>query len=161
MAQRSPLSQAFAEDHRHMTRGFWKMRKNLEADDLPAAIELADNIDRLVGPHIEFEESVFYPVLRAVLGDEFVDQLYEEHKIGRMVLLEMEKLGEINKLTEAQRHLLVKRIKKALEHAVSCATLLSHLDTLDENRQQSMLDQLEQLRSKGHRWTELNETTPA
>ena len=161
MTQRSPLSQAFAEDHRHMTRGFWKMRKILEADDLPAAKQLADTIDRVVGPHIEFEESVYYPALRKILGDEFIDRLYAEHQIGRAVLLELDKLSVDSKLTEAQRHILVKRIKKALEHAVSCATLLSHLDELDENRQQIMLDQLEQLRATGHRWTELNETTPA
>jgi len=161
MAQRSPLSQAFAEDHRHMTRGFWKMRKNLEADDLPAAKQLADNIDQVVGPHIEFEESVYYPVLRKVLGNEFVDQLYAEHRIGRAVLLEMEKLSTDAELTGAQRHILIKRIKQTLEHAVSCATLLSHLDELDENRQQIMLDQLEQLRATGHRWTELNENPTA
>lgn len=149
------LSKAFLEDHRHMTRGFWKLRKALESDDIAAAIEIAGSIDETVGPHIEFEEEVYYPALREILGREFVDRLYAEHGIGQGVLQEVLHLGEKQDIEPEVRDDLVDRTSQTLQHAVSCGTLLSHLDSLAPERQQEMLDKLAAIRKRGHLWSEL------
>jgi hypothetical protein len=153
-SKRFPLGEAFTEDHRHMTRGFWKLRNSLEAEDLDSAIGLAREINRQVGPHIEFEETVFYPELRKVFGDEFVDNLYREHAVGRAVILELMSLDENAELPAGRLHELADRAGKTLEHAVSCGTLLSHLEALSDERQRELLTKLKTIRIQGKPWSE-------
>ena len=43
----------------------------------------------------------------------------------------------------------------ALEHALSCGTLLSHLDGLPGEELEAMTAELEKARRLGRRWTEL------
>lgn len=149
-----PLGDCFTEDHRHMTRGFWKLRNALEAGNLEKAIDLAKVIDRKVGPHIEFEEAVFYPELRKVFGDEFVDRLYREHAVGRAVILELLSLDKHAQIVDSRLNELAERAGKTLEHAVSCGTLLSHLEALDDQRQRELLTQLKTIRIRGKPWSE-------
>jgi hypothetical protein len=153
---KSALTRAFAEDHRHMTRGFWKLRKALQACDIAAAIDIVREIDRKVGPHIEFEEAIFYPALRPVLGDDYVEQLYQEHRIGRAVLEDILGLSRDEPLPEEQRQDLIDRTTVTLDHAVSCGTLLSHVDRLAPDEQDKVLDQLMQSRERGRLWSELD-----
>jgi hypothetical protein len=148
-----PLGECFTEDHRHMTRGFWKLRNSLEAEDLETAIELAHEIDRRVGPHIEFEETVFYPELRKVFGDEFVDRLYREHEVGRALILELLSMDEHAGLPKPRLAEMAQRADKSLEHAVSCGTLLSHMEALDESRQRELLAKLRNIRIRGTPWS--------
>lgn len=149
----NPLGKAFTEDHRHLTRGFWKLKKVLEAGDMKQAREIARDIDECVGPHIEFEETLFYPALRQVLGDQFVDQLYREHTIGKGVIMEIIESGPEQELSGSTRKELVLQTRKMLDHAISCGTLLSHLEALDPERQKEFLQMLEAIRARGAAWS--------
>lgn len=152
---RSTLEEAFQEDHRVMTQGFSRLLKALEEDDLPQAIEIADDLDRHVGPHIEFEERVLYPQVSKDRGAAYVDQLYDEHQTALQAVNFLRGCRGKKKLTSEDRHRLIEQVKTALDHAISCGTLLSHLTVLDANRQQVLVEELNAFRRKQHRWTEL------
>ena len=153
--ENNPLHEAFLEDHRQLTRGLARIRQALLDGDVGGAARMAEALDHQVGPHMEFEETVFYPELRKKLGSEFVDQLYHEHDIGRSALEALIELGPSGSLAEARRRELAQNVNTALEHAKSCGTLLSHLDYLTEEERATMLEQLLAARERGRPWTQI------
>lgn len=153
--ERMALHQAFLEDHRQLTRGLAGIRQALRDRDLAEAARLAEELDRRAGPHMEFEETVFYPGLRNKLGSEFVDRLYHEHDTGRSAVAALIAMGPRATPTEAECRRLAERVDTALDHAKSCGTLLSHLGELDEQEHAEMLEELLAARERGRRWTEL------
>ena len=152
-SEKNPLHEAFLEDHRQLTRGLARIRQALLDEDVAGAARLASELDRQVGPHMEFEEAVFYPELRKKLGSEFVDRLDHEHDIGRAALEALIELGPSGSLTEARRGEILCSVETALEHAKSCGTLLSHLGYLDEEERAAMLEELLAARERGRPWT--------
>jgi len=56
----SPLGRAFVEDHKHMIGGVAKLKQALEQRGTTEAKQIAEDLDRVVGPHIQFEETVLY-----------------------------------------------------------------------------------------------------
>ena len=151
----SPLATAFTDDHRVFTRGLSRILKALRKDDQTTAVALAVELDRAVGPHIEFEEQVFYPILVESLGKDFVRQLYREHRIGQTAVSALVSHPHGEPLPEGARDRLIEQLETAMDHALSCGTLLSHVTTKDPAEQQRLLDQLEDIGRRGHRWTEL------
>ena len=150
------LKAAFIRDHRIMTRGFWRLRQALDRGDWQEARTLAEKLDREVGPHIEFEEHVYYPRLKPIIGARTVEQFYREHGTGRHVIEDI--LAATGAPPdEATRAGLAARCGKMLEHAQSCGTLISHLEALPDEEQESLLSRLEEIRERGHSWSELAE----
>ena len=83
MTNQSPtLRDAFLEDHRSLTTGLSNLLQALEDGDLREATRMADDLDQVAGPHMTFEEEVFYPELARILGPEFIERLYGEHEAG-------------------------------------------------------------------------------
>ena len=149
------LAAAFTEDHRHFTRGLSRLLKALEDDDLAAAVELADDLDRVVGPHIEFEEEVFYPEVARARGGDYVRQLYLEHRIGQNALRALLAHRTDAALAPRERDDLIAQLRTAQDHALSCGTLLSHITCQGPEAQQRMLEQRNEMLERGHRWTQL------
>ncbi|MFQ5741686.1 MAG: hemerythrin domain-containing protein [Acidobacteriota bacterium] len=152
---RTTLADAFLSDHKVMTQGFHRILKALERNDLKGAVELARRLDRVAGPHIEFEEEILYPQIRRNRGRDYVSRLYREHQVALQGIQTLLQSPAGTALDPHEKEQLVGKIRTALDHAVSCGTLLSHLTTLDETRQEQILNRLRDLRSQGHRWTEL------
>lgn len=150
----SPLTAAFTEDHRSFTRGLSRILKALKSGDDATAVRLADELDRAVGPHIEFEEQVFYPEVAKSRGKEFTRELYREHRVGQSALKALLEPGRTT-FSAAEREDLVSRLETAMDHALSCGTLLSHITTRGEAEQERMLQELRQASRRGRRWTEL------
>ncbi len=150
---KSELELAFLEDHQHLLRGLTEILKALESEDLAAAAAAAERLDETVGPHMRFEEEEFYPALRAVLGNDYVNRLYDEHTEGQRAVWELRSRGP-EALTGTDRARLMQQVETTLNHAVSCGTLLSHLDALDEARQRALLERLVELRHEGQLWSE-------
>lgn len=153
--ERSPLTMAFLEDHRQLMRGLNRLRETLERGDVSAAIELAKQIDRMVGAHIEFEEEVLYPKVAESETREFVRQLYDEHHAGLRAVEHLRKRSAEKALSPDEQARLVADTQTMVDHAASCGTLLSHLTALDADRQSTILERLMELRDQGHRWSEL------
>lgn len=153
--EKTPLEEAFLEDHRHLTHGLARIREALRTADDTEAARTADEVDRVVGPHMRFEEEVFYPKLVEKLGGDFVDQLYGEHEIGQSAVKALVGLKPEERLTEGRRKELLDEVGTALQHARSCGTLLSHIADLDESEHRAMLQKLKKLRGSGIRWTDV------
>jgi hypothetical protein len=150
----SRLRDAFLEDHRVLTRGLKGLKRAVEEGELGRAARLADELDRAAGPHIEFEERAFYPELRRTFGNDFVDQLYREHGAGQRALRMLQAHGGGRELGADERASLADDLDVAVQHALSCGSLTSHMDALPGERQQSLLDELERTRRGEARWTE-------
>jgi len=154
MTEKNPLAKAFLEDHKHLIQGFSRLLQALKENDVSKASQIADDIDRQAGPHIEFEEEFFYPILQQARGREYVSQLYQEHGAG---------LHAVKSLRDAKGDLgtdeteaLLADAQTALDHAVSCGSLLSHVTTLGDQQQAELLEKLLGLRKQGRRWTEFS-----
>ncbi len=148
------LRNAFIEDHRHLTQGLNRLLKALRADDFEEGIAIARELDRVAGPHIQFEEEVLYPEITRTRGTDFTDRLYDEHGTALQAIrtLLAANGGSLSPSTKAQ---VIEAAQTGLSHAVSCGTLLSHLTTLPEEMQERLLTRLQDLRADGRRWSEL------
>lgn len=154
MQEDRSLSDAFLEDHQHLTRGLSAALEALESDDLQAAVEIAEELDQRAGPHIRFEEEHFYPKVAERRGQAYVAQLFREHEAGRVALRALLAGGHARELSSDEKRRIQKGLREALDHAVSCGTLLSHVTTLEQGEQQRLLKTLLQLRETGGRWTD-------
>lgn len=159
MTKASPLREAFLEDNRKLTRGLLRLLDALKENDLVAARREADRLDQDAGPHMAFEEQVFYPTLDRILGSAFVDQLYHEHAEGQDAVRTVLNREPDHPFADHERQALVEHVETALEHALSCGTLLSHVDVLEAPAKQEMLERLLELRRRGRRWTALGSPT--
>jgi hypothetical protein len=149
------LRDAFLEDHRALTRGLTRLVQALQQNDVALAVQLAEQLDRTVGAHMEFEEHVFYPELEKVLGAEFVSRLYHEHELGQGAVRSLVAHDPGAPIDEDQRTELIGQLQTALEHALGCGTLLSHVAALDADAQAAMHAQLLAIRNTGTRWSTL------
>ncbi len=149
------LHDAFVDDHQRLIRGLGEIRRALHGRETSRAVRLARTLDQDVGPHVEFEESVFYPRLRPLLGAAFIDQLYAEHQVGQDTIRHLLKLDPEGELTQRECDALIAKIDSVLEHALSCGTLLSHLDALDAGQRETLLETLLTIRERRRKWTDL------
>ena len=148
------LREAFLEDHKHLTRGLTRTIEALRNGDDATAIQVANTMDQAVGPHVEFEETVFYPELAEILGEPFVEHLEIEHDIGKRAVQTILSHAEGEPLVGEERKEVIVSLDTMLDHAMGCGTLLSHLDGLKEARKKELLERLLELRQGGLRWTE-------
>lgn len=149
----SKLAQMFLDEHQHLTRGLWEIHQALKKNDLQTAAHRAEVMDRLVGAHMEFEEEVFYPELATRLGNEFVNRLYEEHDEGQAAVKALLS-GGIAQLDGAGRARLLGQVEIALDHAISCGTLLSHIGDLDPAEEERVMERWREIRDRNPRWSE-------
>jgi hypothetical protein len=152
----SALSKAFLEDHRHLTQGFAGLLRAIDDNDVKEARALADELDRRGGPHIEFEEKVFYPELATSFGGEFTRTLYQEHEVAYRAVESLLSRGDADRLSAQEQALLHRQVKTGLDHAITCGTLISHIAGLEPQRQHELLEKLLEFRRKGCRWSELS-----
>jgi len=151
----TPLTQAFLEDHRTLTRGLDQLREAVVNDDFRTAKHLADQLDRSVGGHIEFEERILYPEVALTTGADHVHRLYAEHRAGREAIGRILSVPDTEKLPPDVRPKLLAQLNTVCDHVLSCGTLVSHLASLPAPKQAAILERLLQYRSAGHRWTQL------
>ncbi len=154
MSSMPNLFEAFRHDHAVLGMGFHEISTLLRAGDGAAARRVAMRLDRDAGPHIAFEESRFYPLLRKSLGDEEVDRLYREHKEGLTVLHILLDASERHLPSAALAALLWQ--SEAMErHIAKCGELLEAMDRIPPDGQAALLRDLIAWRESGIRWTEL------
>lgn len=153
------LHDAFLTDHKQLTRGLSAILRALRAGDTERAFRLASELDEAVGPHMQFEEEVFYPEVEKILGREFVDQLYAEHALGQRAIRSILAHGQRGELA-GEIETLIRDLETTLQHAFSCGTLLSHLDALPADETATLLRKLQELRSSEIHWSMLPERRP-
>ena len=150
--QQTILKNEFLSDHQQMTRLLVQLHRALVDGDRLLAKKLAVELDQHVGPHIQFEETVLYPLVAKSLGTEFSKQLYSEHSdikraVRYLVTTDQPTQISIDTLEELKNDL-----DTGVKHAESCGTLLSYLTNLPEKETTSALKQLRDLRKANRRW---------
>lgn len=155
MPQTGSLRAEFLADHRRMIKGLERVREAVDANRPADAHAIADEVDRVAGPHIAFEEEVLYPSLRRILGDRDVSRLYEEHGEGEDVIRDLVRRTDPRPFGREERQRALDHIAVMQDHALTCGTLLSHVEQMDDVAQAEMLDRLLELRANPVRWTEL------
>lgn len=149
------LQRAFIDDHRTLLRGYTQLIQTLETRDFVRVAEEACRLDRLAGPHIAFEERFLYPKVRESRGESYASKLYNDHVVILETLIELQNLESDSELTNADLTVLTQRLRRGLDHAVACGSLLSQLQTLSDSEQAKALEQLDQLRAQAIPWSEL------
>ncbi len=151
----SDLGKEFVEDHSRLARCLVRLQEALQQNDLQQIVQAADDLDRVAGPHMQFEEEVLYPEVENVRGREFVGRLFHEHGIGLDMVKSILRREGSESLSSSERKELLHSVELTLEHVYSCGSLLSHLTELEQSRQTEMLDCLREFRRSEKRWTEL------
>jgi len=149
------LEAEFVTDHRTLTQTISRLLDALRSGRDAEAMQIADELDTLAGPHIAFEESVMYPEVARHTDAAFAQRLYEEHRIALRGVRRLLEHREQPELSPEERTKIMDDLQTGLDHVVSCGRLLSHLTVLDEKTQRQYLDQLIDLRHQGTRWTAL------
>jgi hypothetical protein len=149
------LEAEFVADHRVMTQSISQLLDALRSGRDTDAMRIADDLDRLAGPHIAFEEAVLYPEVARRKDRAFAESLYSEHGIALRGLREVLSHRD-SAISSVQREQIIQDLQVGLEHAISCGTLLSHLTVLDAETQQRYLEQLREFQQRGGRWTALH-----
>lgn len=150
------LAQAFVDDHQTLTRGYSAAHQAVESGDLTSAKRIADELDQLAGSHIAFEERFLYPIVRTARGDTYASKLYHEHRLILKTLVELQAAASMD---ETHKSRWLAGLQEGLEHAATCGTLLSHLQTLPEAEQTQLLKDLRSLQQQPIRWSELEQST--
>jgi hypothetical protein len=153
------LEQEFVKDHKEMTRALVAVLTALENQDDSLAIQLADQLDVLAGPHIRFEESILYPTVAKSAGKELHQRLLAEHQQPLAAIRFLLKCRDDASLSAAERQQMIEQFRTGLVHVESCGRLLSHLTSLDEQTQSRYLQELRDLRSAKTRWSELERSS--
>lgn len=138
-----------------MTRLLAQLTAALRNGDNELARQLADELDLVAGPHIQFEENVLYPLVAKSEGSAFARQLYGEHRATLRGLKQIVSHSRKRPLTETYRRDVLRDIQLGLNHAESCGTLVSHLGDLSAHEEDAAVKQHELLRQQQRRWTEL------
>jgi hemerythrin-like domain-containing protein len=154
-AEQNPLTEAFVSDHRQITRRLSRLLKAVRDGDFEQSREIAVEVNRLAGPHIQFEEEFLYPHIARLLGRDYAVRLYEEHEAGRSVLKQLTRGDRATGFAAGEREALERLLGTAVEHAATCATLVSRMAEAPFNVQASMRAGLDRCRAAGLRWTEL------
>ena len=144
------------EDHRHLTQGLSNILQALRDDNLERAIQMAEDLDRVAGPHIEFEEELLYPEVGKSRSPDYVSRLYREHQVALAAVKALINSKTQGRLEPQLKEQILQNLKTGLDHAISCGNLLSHVTSLDQKRQDEMLARLLDLRRIGRRWSELS-----
>ncbi len=149
------LFAAFREDHAVLGRGFHDLSQSLRVRDIAAARTAADNVDKLAGAHIAFEERYFYPALVPLLGEQDVARLLHEHQAGLSVIRELLVAGDDESLTDAQWSALLERSQEMEQHIAECGELFGAMGRIEASERDALHQHLLDLRRQAPRWTEL------
>ena len=142
------LLAAFKRDHVVLGRGLHQLGAALRARDILSAKRIADRLNHAVGPHIAFEEQHFYPRMRSLIGDEEVDRLYMEHRIGQAALCKVLSLPDAAWPDSALVRALLRDIELMEKHVAECGELFGAMGRIPEAEQGELLAQLDALRAR-------------
>lgn len=151
---RTTLELEFLADHKKLTQGFQKLIAAVEENSPEETRRLADELDLVAGPHIEFEEHTLYPTVEGARGAEFGKALRREHQVARTALQFLQSQNS-SPLSNDDRARVLEQLRVGFDHAVACGSLLSHLTVMTPVEQGEMLATLRSLRTQKLRWTEL------
>jgi len=154
-ASANQLLAAFQRDHAILGRGLHRLGVALRDSDILSAKRVAADVDRDAGPHIAFEEQYFYPRMRALLGDEDLDRLYAEHRIGQAAISRILTLPDAAWPDGKHLAVLLRDVELMERHIAECGELFGAMGRIPAEEQVALLAELEALRESAPCWTKL------
>ncbi|MEQ8837451.1 MAG: hemerythrin domain-containing protein, partial [Lacipirellulaceae bacterium] len=145
----------FLQDHKDFTRKLNCLVEQLDQGSLAAAKRTAFELDVLAGPHVAFEEEVLYPVTGKAQGTPFQTRLLREHDQTQAGLVRLLSANEDELNDPGFVKAVADALRKGLEHAESCGTLVSHLGMLSKEEESKAAQRFKELKEEERRWTEL------
>jgi len=149
---KNQLSQAFKADHALLGSNFYTLATSLRNKDIACAKEVVKKINIEAGPHIAFEEDVFYPALERFIETEELEQMYEEHRLGRALLTKVLALDETKELEDSTQKALLAEIDAIETHIAGCGELFGMMGSLTEDETQDLLNKLTTYRLNAPNW---------
>lgn len=150
----SDLQNAFLSDHRRLIQSMTALRAALESGEDQRARELANEVDLIAGPHMEFEEQHFYPFLKPRIGKQRVLRFYREHAEGKRALTLLLDAPTDVPFEDELRQRALAGLDTALQHALGCGAVMAEIHGLDPLQQTDLLRELQVARERGRRWSE-------
>jgi hypothetical protein len=150
----SLLFHAFREDHAGLGRGLYELDQAVRGERLKEAKAIAQKLDREAGPHIAFEERYFYPALKALIGEDEVARLYDEHAEGLAAIRFVAAMPAKAVLNASQRQDLLRKLQLMETHVAECGTLFGTMGRMPADQQARLYSELLALREQGPRWTQ-------
>lgn len=133
--------------------------------DAAKALELLLRLDKLGGPHFQWEEETFYPTLERFYGGEYKEYLYSVHD---RIIRAARKLAEIlgkGELSEADAAKVIALVRAdILPHPIECEGLALFSERLTRQELDEMNEHFQKVRKDNHpllEWAEKVRTRKA
>lgn len=121
-----------------------------DTQDIDARRQICETVRNELTVHAQIEEEIFYPAVRAELGeDDLVDEAEEEHHVAKMVLSELENMSpddehyaaKFTVLAESVRHHIKEEEGEMFPKVKSSNLDLEHLGEQMATRKQELMKQ--------------------
>ena len=149
------LLQALRDDHAMLAAGLHELNTRLRASDYLGARDVAQRVDIESGAHIAFEEMDFYPALAPFLADKEIDQMYQDHVRGEMLIQRIASLDVDSNLTAQERNDMLQQLQKIQVHVSECGEVFSALGNLAADEKCVFLESLRHWREVAPRWRQV------
>ncbi len=127
-----------------------------QADDYETIAHLAEDLDRSCGPQVEFEERYLFPEVEEKWGEAYAVKLYKEHGEVIGTLMELQQLNLQSPPSSELKERWLARLRQGSEQVTTWNTLLNQLSTVSPEQKLQLLNRLQTLRKRGHRWSQLH-----
>jgi len=103
IAKNEPLAIRLLKEEHHIFRTLFDRAEQAKDDALPP---IATELCMRLAVHMTIEEEILYPALKAVLGEDDVNEGIVEHESGKRLVAEIEQLKGTEPLYRAKLHVL-------------------------------------------------------
>ncbi len=144
----TPLVREYLDDHQRTAHIFYQILFALDEGESARSQELAQELNRIRGPQIAYEELELYPRLSVSQNSQSLcDDLQQVTQALKMLL-------ERDSLAGEDEQLVMEGLRIGLDHAEQYRALVGSLAALPESEQATSLEVLRDLKRRGQCWVE-------
>jgi hemerythrin len=143
------FTQIFREEHRQVRDLLLNLIPAFKDRDRDRIQSLLNQIASLTGPHFRYEEESLYPLLVDFFGGEYVEKLYCDHDRAIASAKRLVELASKESLSDADITEAVRLIRGILPHVSDCDGLSIMVETVPEEKVQTILDTREKALQEG------------
>ncbi len=143
------FTQIFREEHRQVRDLLLSLIPAFKARDRSQIQSLLSQIASLTGPHFRYEEESLYPLLVDFFGEEYVEKLYGDHDRAIASAKRLVELAGKESLSDAEVSEAVRLVRGILPHVSDCDGLSIMVETVPEEKVQTILDTRERALKEG------------
>lgn len=150
------LRSVFSSGHCQLEAGLRGMIDAIRTENFPLAANLAEDLDRTSGPHVEFEERYLFPLVEEEAGEAYATRLYDDHAELLGTLVEVQRLKEVSCPSPKSERRWLESLERGLERLSDTRRLLRYLGQASAEEKTRMLQRHHLLHRRAHRWSQLH-----